>query len=105
MHEKWRSAARSVLPDLNECKVACQCEKDRNESATALAWATNQLEHSADLATHVALEWLPDTPNAPVQCVFGDRIVKGHLTSAAANQKAGVRIVQLSALTYTFEPT
>ena len=65
-----------------------------------MAWAANQMEHNAGTTTQVSLQWLPDGPGAAVQCVFGDRIVKGHLFTADSGdtngQKVGATFAQLA---------
>jgi hypothetical protein len=82
LNEKWAGAAQHVLPDLNECRDACQCDRDKSDGKTSIAWTVNQIQHSAGTNTRVSLQWLPDGAGAAVQCIFGDRIVKGHLITA-----------------------
>jgi hypothetical protein len=96
MNQKWASAAPHKLPDLNECAGTCQCDKDRSEGHSAVAWAVNQLEHANGAATRVALPWLPDGAGAAVQCVFGDRIVKGQLFSTASGDATAQQQVDAS---------
>lgn len=78
-NQKQLAAAQHVLPDLNHCRDACQCDRDKSEEKTAIAWSVSQIQHSAGTSTRVSLQWLPDGPGSAVQCVFGDRIVKGQL--------------------------
>ena len=98
LNQKWTSSGLHNLPNLNECTGSCQCDKDRSEGRSAVAWTVNQIEHGAGAATRALLPWHPDGAGAVVQCVFGDRIVKGQLIPAAsgdvAQQQVGAQMAQ-----------
>jgi hypothetical protein len=103
LNRKWLSAS---LPDLNQCKNACQCDSDKSGGKTAVAWTVDQIQHRAGTTTIVMLQWLPDGANSAAQCVFGDRIVKGQLIDSGdfKTQKAGASSVLL-ALPLTLQAT
>jgi hypothetical protein len=82
LNQKWTSANQHILPDMTECRDACQCDQDKRDGRSAVAWAVNQIEHRAGAASRIILPWLPDDAAVAAQCVFGDRIVTGQLIPA-----------------------
>jgi hypothetical protein len=112
LNQKWTPIDLRLVPAADcggEREVtggggACQCDKDQIDGKSAVAWTVNQNEHRAGITTRVFLPWLPDAPGTAVQCVFGDRIVKGHLINehsadASARQAGAAAACVLSALT------
>jgi hypothetical protein len=91
LNQKWTSAVQHVLPDMTECRDACQCDRDKHDGKSAVAWAVSQVEHRAGAASCVVLPWLPDDAAAAAQCVFGDRIVKGELITARLRDGAAAQ--------------
>ena len=87
LNRQWVAAAQHVLPDLNECRDACQCENDKNGVKSGVAWAANQVEHAAGVSARLLLPWRPDSADAAVQCVFADRVVKGHVIPVDSGQQ------------------
>ena len=106
LNQKWMSSDLRPVPAnaSTDCGGTCQCDKDQLDGKSAVAWTVDQNEHRAGITTRVFLPWLPDAPGAAVQCVFGDRIVKGHLINkhsadVTARQASAAAACLLSALT------
>jgi hypothetical protein len=102
LSQRWKTAAQSTLPDLSECRDACQCEDDKHVAKSAVAWAVTQMEHKAGVSTRVIVPWRPDSADAAPQCVFADRIVKGHIIVVDSGQQ---KVCATSASPHALLPT
>jgi hypothetical protein len=103
LNEKWMRSEHA-LPDLSECGDACQCDKDKSDGKSAVARTVNQIEHRDGTTTRVSLKWSPDDTGASVQCVFGDRIVKGNLIDAHSGDSAAQQACAATAAATAFSP-